>query len=387
MARLYDPSAYGLLALFTIVSIPISVISTLQFDQAVILPKDDSEAAVLVWSAVRLGLLMCVAMVLLFLISAFPLNYYLANTKYADFIWMIPLALTLAVPNVLSAFATAWVVRIQKFGELSASRFFINICSTLVGMMIGFLMPTRFGLLAGLFAGNMLGLILLISTIKKFTPWMLDSMAIATDVKQLKKYIAFPKYSVPNVLAMQVTAQLPLVLLTGLLGPVAAGLFNMANRLLGLPNTLLIQSFSEVFRQRIAKEWAEKKDCRATYLKTGLALAAVVVPSTIILTAIAPTLFAVMLGEKWREAGDYSRILCWKFAVHMITGPLSSIFIVRQKLGEDLVLQSSSLALTAVCTVLAFWLFGTPYAIVTGFSTASIIIHSYYIIRGYSLTR
>lgn len=386
MARLYGPGAYGVLALFTIISMPISIVSTLQYDQAIVLPQQESEAAELFWEGIRAGSLICISLLILFGICAVPLAYFVTTTTYEDIIWMIPLALALSIPNVLSAFATAWVVRIQRFGELSASRFFINLISTFTAMGIGFVAPTSFGLIAGLVAGNTLGLALLYATIKKNTPWLLEKR-LGSSSEQLKKYVSFPKYSVPNVLAMQATAQLPLLLLTGLLGPFAAGLFNMANRLLGLPNTLLVQAFSEVFKQRIAKEVADHGSCRGTYVKTGIGLASVVVPATFILTVIAPDLFSILLGEKWREAGAYSRILCWKFAVHMICGPLSAIFVVRQKLGEDLVVQSSFLVLTAICTTFSFWLHGSPYAIIAGFSAASIMIHSYYIVRGYFLTR
>src|SRR3972149_7615232 len=57
LARLFDPEAFGIFALITAIAAVLAAVSTLQYDQAIVLPEKDEDAANLLVGAVGSGLL------------------------------------------------------------------------------------------------------------------------------------------------------------------------------------------------------------------------------------------------------------------------------------------------------------------------------------------
>src|SRR5690606_36581494 len=51
-------------------------------------------------------------------------------------------------------------------------------------------------------------------------------------------------------------------------------------------------------------------------------------------------LFALVFGEEWRIAGLYARILIPLFSIRFIVSPLTSVLIVIEKQGKELLIHS-----------------------------------------------
>jgi O-antigen/teichoic acid export membrane protein len=383
MARLYDPEAYGLLGLYIAVFGIVTVPATLQYNQAVILPKDDIDALAIMKGGLALGLITAAA---LSLMCFLPLAALTKGTEYVAVVNWFPLMVLMVLPGCFTTFAMSWLARKQQFRALSIIRMLINLSSTFVGMVLGFMWVNKWGLLVANATGAILGTIALAYTVKQTGGFQMFQVSFETVRKQLKTHYAFPVYATPTQFLAQTIRQAPVLLLTGLAGQAAVGFFNMSNRLLGLPNALFAQSLSEVFRQRAAKHFAEHGECKVIYRKMFWGLLLTTLPVMTFLAVIAPELFAWLLGERWRPAGEYSRILCWLFAIQLISEPLSGMMVIANRQAEDLIVQVIFSVLIVITMTSAFLYFRSMTALLIAFTATSASMNLYYCVRGFRLS-
>ena len=383
MARLYGPEAYGLLGLYIAATGISGVPSHFQYHGAVGLPKDDRDALALL----KVGLVLSIAMTVIMGLALFlPLEKWMLGTEYSHLLPWVPLLIAMVIPGSLVTFAGAWLARKQEFGTLSAMRVVANLSSTGIGLAWGFWIGTASGLIWGNIAGLLLGGIVLACGMRKTNALSFAVVEKRRVWDMLVRYRDFPLFATPTQLLMQFSRQAPVLLLTGFAGASTVGYFNMSNRLLGLPNVLFAESLSTVFSQRAAKRYAETGECRELYRKMFWGLLLTTTPVVIVLAIIAPSLFAWLLGERWRVAGEYSRILCWLFAVQLVCTPLSSMMIIARRQAENMWLQIVSCLATVGLMYGAYVSFGTATAVLIGFTVAATVTQLYYGIRGFWLS-
>jgi O-antigen/teichoic acid export membrane protein len=104
-------------------------------------------------------------------------------------------------------------------------------------------------------------------------------------------------------------------------------------RLLFGPLSIIASAVGQVFYQRAADCHQNGGNLRQLVVKVVLALTGISVPMFLIVMFFGPDLFAWFLGENWRQAGEFGRLLApWVF-LNFITTPVSQIPIIvnRQK--------------------------------------------------------
>ncbi len=384
MARLYDPEAYGLLGLFIALYGMLTVPTVLQYNQAIILPKDDAHSLAIFKGGLAMGMAMSILVVLF---CCLPTQRLLAGTEYEPIAAWFPLMAVMILPGCLTAFAESWLVRKEQFKEISLARVVNNVIAMSVGISIGLWHRNMWGLLIANACGCLACAVVMAVAIRR-TGGLQFMQAKWMDVKQqLIHYKQFPLYATPTQLFAQFSRQTPILLLTGFSGQISVGFFNMSNRLLGLPNALFAESFSQIFFQRAAKEYAESGQCYATYRKMLIGMTIIALPFVGLMAIVAPDLFAILLGEKWRPAGDYSRILCLLFAFQLVCTPLASMMVVAKRMQEDLILQIVTTLLMIVAMWLGHYYLGTVSAVLWGYVIVMSSRYLYYAIRGLQLAR
>lgn len=384
MARLYDPAAYGLLGLFIAVYGMVTISATLQYQAAVILPADDGDAMALVKGGVYLGL---ITTCLILVISLLPLRSVLSGTGYEAIVRWIPLMAIMALPNAFTAFGTGWLCRKQQFHMMSVSRIVTNVVSMVVGLALGFSVGADWGLLAGNTLGLLAGAAVIWYGMRASGGLEYRHIPFSNVFAQFRKFKKFPLLAAPNDLLSQTANQTPIFLLTGFIGTQAVGFYNMSNRLLGLPNSILGESISTVFSQRAAKQYAEHGECAKLYRQMFWGLVSITVPGITILAITAPVMFAIVLGEKWRIAGEYSQILCWLFGFKLICSPLSVMMTIAHRQAEDLVVQVMRVVILSLSVWCANAFFGTTESMLIAFTAASSLAYLYYGARGWALSK
>ncbi len=344
LARLYSPEAYGAMAWAISLVTVATLVAGAAYDQAVNLPADRSEAAALVVGLCWLG---SAATTVLLLAAA--AEWAIFGTR-AHRLWFLPVATGLTLLfNACSALAN----REARFAVLVRARVALALGTTGATLALGL----RGGGEAGLLLGNLAGLALGCAVIGRATLRADGPLLGAVTVAQVRAAFRLhdncPRYLLPSALLNTVTNQLPVWFLGRLFGPAALGHYALMNRVLGVPLALASSSVGEVFRQRVAVEYRDTRQCAATFARFGRGLGLAAVAPTLALLAAGPELFALIFGEPWRTAGRYAQILAILFAFRFAVSPLSYVVIVARRARLDLILQL--LCLTAA---LAGWAAG-----------------------------
>jgi O-antigen/teichoic acid export membrane protein len=144
-------------------------------------------------------------------------------------------------------------------------------------------------------------------------------------------------------------AEMPLILLTVLFGPTIAGLYSLAQRVIAAPLSLLASAIGDVYRQKAAEQYAERRECRSIFLETFRRLLLCAFLPVLPVIFLGPDLFAFVFGESWRAAGEIAVLLSVLTFFQTLSSPLSSTVLIAGWMRFELFWQLSRLVLSTVC--------------------------------------
>jgi len=383
LSRIYLPSDYGELGLYMSVTGLVSIFATLQYASAILIAQDEDEVYALIkWCLYILSGISCLTLIFIVIAHNF-IGIWLKSDSLPVVLWMAPLSILM---TGLSGIFSTYAIRQQYFSLVSANRVMGTIIATLCSLSIGYFLRNPIGLFVGLWVGQIVnGLLLMSLTLQRSsTTW---ARLFKTENKNvLKRYINFPKFSLPSDFINGFTNQIPLFMLNTYGSVATVGSYSMGNRILGLPIGFISQSFGEVFRQRAAHDYRETGSCKAIFVKTFKTLALLSIVPFAILIIWGPDIFAFVLGEKWREAGHYSQIMGIMFFFRFTVSPLTYMFYIAGRQKEDFYLHLLFLLIAYLSFSVGYRYFGTTEAALFIFSLFYSGIYCIYLSRSYSLS-
>lgn len=320
LSRLYDPEDFGLLATFSAVSGITATIVTLRYETAILIPKKEKEAAVLV----LLSLLLAVVFSLFFTLVSIliPVSIYeLVGINGKNIFYT--LALLLGGMFSVITINQNWLNRNKLYSYMalvrSAQSFLI------AGLAIMFSLN---GYSKGLIFSQILGVVII-----GIVSFLLGRTAIKLwDKKYLKfvanKYRDIPKYLLPASAIDVITLQLPVLLIAVWFGQALAGQFSMAWKLLMMPMSLIGSAIGQVFLQRFAIAIANKKEARSLLIRTWSILLVLGIPPLSIILFFGDDIFNLVLGANWSEAGRISSVLAIMVLFMFVSSPTSGTYLV-----------------------------------------------------------
>ncbi len=117
------------------------------------------------------------------------------------------------------------------------------------------------------------------------------------------------------------------------------GLYSYSYRLLGLPLAVISANISRMFFRDASNEYQNKFTMKRSFLKMLIPVAMISVVMVIGFQLYAPTVFSLVLGERWREAGVFVQILAPMYGVRLLSNSFTNATIVVNKQFISLVLQ------------------------------------------------
>jgi O-antigen/teichoic acid export membrane protein len=330
LSRMYTPEDFGLAALFLGIAGLVSVLSTGKYEQAIMLPRGHRDAAQLFWLVLFLSL--GTALVTLLLVGCFstPLARLLGNRNLAPYLLVLPLGLLL---HGLQQSGLFFANRTKAFGHMGRSTLVQHGSLNLVRVAAGWAQAPFNGLIAGHLAGQCLsGLYLLRGCLGKVLSeggrprWK-------AMFAQARIYQGYPRFNMPHSFAGNLSASLPVFLLTMGFSPAVAGLYAFAYTFVFRPVSLFAQSASQVLSQQLIEDYHKGLPIHPTVKKLILRLAWTGVPAFIALALWAPALFGFIFPEDYADAGRYLQVLTPALLMVFIASPLSFLpeLFFRQK--------------------------------------------------------
>ncbi len=312
LSRLYRPEELGVLAMFLSLVTLLSVISSLRYEQAIVLPLEEEEAAsifllscCILVGFTGIGLAVC-------LTFGGNVARLLGSPELERWMMFVPLGLLAAG---LYQILNYWSTRRQQYKRISVSQVARSGGITGTQTAAGWAGYSASGLIVGQVAGQFVASLWWAVQVWRESSVLLKSRFRLRELKQMAwKYAEFPKYSTPQTLLNAVSQNLPIFLLGFFYGAVTVGLYSIASRLIQLPVTLVSQSVRQVFYQRTSATGQGEVDLHAMLKKTTLSLALIALVPSLSLIIFGSELFRWVLGADWGEAGQYaSWIVAWLF--------------------------------------------------------------------------
>lgn len=378
LTRLYVPSEMGAYALYTSAIAILTLFSTARYDFAVISPRYDSTAQVLV------GLVNVIALAFLGISMVLAIGFVLVSlSSVADFryLWVLVVPLGVFFTSVHLS-SSAYLMRHVRTAPIAAVRILMAAFSSVLAIVFGYVGFGVWGLLASsliaLFVGGMLS-------------WHVSGLRILRLTARTrlfavaKRYIDYPRVDLPSSLFGVVGGQLPVLLLGGLFGTSFLGFYALVERILFAPINVFGGAIGSVFRVRATKCAELQGDFRKEYVRTFLHILPLAVIIYFPLFFYGEEIFSYIFGSSWRGAGEIAQILSPLYFFRLFTSPLSMSLYVRNRMRIDLFGQFS-LLFGATISMVAGGVFGDQLLSLKLMTIIYSIVYALYVIYSYHIS-
>lgn len=365
ISRLFSPADFGVFGSFSAVLGMVGAGVTLQFSQALMLPKEEGEAArlLILSSLASFGIaVFCV------LASAFFPGTVLKWFKTPGrvyLLWLLPLAVLV---NGLNQSIQGWCVRRKKYNRSAGSQIARSLSASGAQILTGYAHSGSSGLVCGSIIGDTMASA---SLCLSFSREELSLFRTSWDYKQLcdtvRKFIDFPVYATPQNVLNAVSQGIPVLLLAKFFGIAVAGSYAVAFRILQAPMNLILIALRQVLFQRLTESHNNGQNLFPIFVKMTVGLFFLVIIPSGIGFVWAPELFVSILGKEWGEAGIYARWLILWLAVGFLNVPSMLLGrILRQQ--RNLLLYDTGLLTARVATLVVGGICFDPLKTVIMFS-------------------
>ncbi len=386
VARLYAPEAFGLLAIYSSFVGILAIISCWQYEQAIMIAKDDRQSANVFGLSMLILLVMTALATLVTYFAGEKILELVNASELKPLIWLLPVGMfTMGVAAPLRF----WDTRHKRFGRLAKAR--VAQSASQRTFVIGF------GL-AGFVSGGQMIVFQLMGWL--VTPLYLGAKLISGDLKFIlsnlnpasmkeaaRAYIKFPLFSSWMVLLNTVSQQIPIILLSAFFGAAIAGYYSNSVLLLQIPMVFVGQAIAQVFFQDAAAKHAEGQSLAPLVDSVYLRLNAIGMLPMMMVAVIGPELFSVFLGGRWYEAGVYSAILAPSLLVNFLFSPMSYLLSVLERQGTTLVIFIATFILRVAALYAGYHFFNDARIAIIFFGVVNFLSYGFLAIFAYYLVK
>lgn len=329
LTRLFDPEAFGAFGVYiSLVSIATSI-STLRYEQALMLPKDTEDSVGLFWASI---LSVCIISGISLVCCTVLFKQILVIFKIQKLSWWI---LTLPVSIFLSGVyltLNSWSTRQKNFRRASISQVVRSAAVSGVQISSGIMKAGSGGLVGGAVAGYCFATAALGWQVKRDDEQILKKFLCWRKIKQIsKQYRDFPIFSSTQNFLNAISQNIPLLLLAKFFGPAIAGFYALGVRVLQVPMSFISKSMRQVLFQKTSELYNRGGDTYVLFKRATISLLAVVGIPALVFILFGPKIFYFVLGEKWVIAGDYARWLTLWLCIGFVNVPAIIFYQVLRK--------------------------------------------------------
>lgn len=344
LARLLDPSEFGLVAMATAVTGMMAMFASAGLSTAVVQARSisDTQLSTLFWINMLIGTLLAAACGVL---APFLVSFYDEPRLF----W---LTILLAPGFLLSAASVqhlAILQRSMRFGALMLIEFSGQVLGLVAGTILA-LAGYRYWALVGanfsLQFGTTIGL-------WATTRWRPGCRFAAREVLPL---LRVGGTNTLNTIVTYLGFNLEKILIGRVWGAEALGHYGRAYQLISVPIDNLSNAVGSVAFSALSRLQDDPERLRAYFLKGYALLVSLSLPLTLFLCLFAEPLFLVLFGPKWGEAAIIFQILTPTLLVFSLTNPFGWLLLATGRQNR-----SFRIALVMAGLVVAACIAGLPY--------------------------
>lgn len=383
LSRIYTPGDFGLFGLYmSIISIT-AIIATAKYEMAIMLPEKDEDAVNLLAIAVFFSVIISLFLMVFILFFNRPFCLMLGSTDIAPWLYFVPFS-TLMV-GLFQAFKL-YANRNKKYRLITGANVGQSLSNSATKITVGPLIQGPAGLIAGTILGQMIGaVIFLIPGLRKNREKL--ALLKRSKMKMLsKEYNLFPRFNMIQGVINNLSAALPIFIFNSYFSTAIAGYFTLGYSIIQRPMNLVATAFYQVLSQRIIERYNKAQRIYPDIKKFLYRLLQLVTIPFILVAVFAPSIFRVVFGPEWEEAGRYTQIIIpWLFTTSL-TMPLSFIPDMFRRQKKAMILDIIKFILR-ILSLIAGILKNDVYLGLVLFSTTSTIMIMYSLLWYISMVR
>jgi O-antigen/teichoic acid export membrane protein len=329
ITRLYSPEQYGVYMLFVACIALLAPLASLRYAAALPLPKREGSATALL--AATLALLVVSVSVLALVFAAFsqPLFSLLSAESLAAYWPLLVLAVACAG---LYEILTNWSMRRKAFRVMVRAEVSQSVLGGAIKIGLALAALQRIGLFVGHIAAQAMACVMLAAGAWRETRSHFRRVSLRTMRIVVARYAAFPGYRLPSQLLLNFGQQAPMLFASAIYGAATAGQLGLALVALALPLALVIQTTGQAYYAEIARIGRTDPE-RILQITRGVMfrLLSLGLLPTLVLMLGGTTLFPLLFGARWHDAGVFASILSVYLLAQFVANPLSHALNVFDK--------------------------------------------------------
>lgn len=331
ITRLYTPEDYGLFSLILAITGIIAIFSSLSYQLAIMLPKEDRDAAHIV--ALCCGLILFSSVMAGFILFFFanPIANALNAPVLDQYLWFVPfLVFFTATFSVL----TYWNSRKKRFGISAFAQVTNSLSSKGIQIGMGFAAPSPFGLISGNIIGYFCAIIVILKGFR-------EDLNLFKGITKLKikelaiRYKKFPLFTSWSTTANTISTQIAPLLLVYFYSPLIVGYYAIAHQVVQMPMGLIGSAIGQVFFQKASEEKNRTGSISNVVHGVHRRLVSIGIFPMLLMLIIGEDIFTIVLGKQWDIAGLYAKILVPWLLLVFIASPLSTVFSILERQHID----------------------------------------------------
>ncbi len=355
ISRFYLPAEIGIGKYFVTVLTLVGAVASLRYEDALMLPRKDEDAAVLIWLSTAV---MLVAAVLLTVLAPWSteIAHFLDFPAIAPYLPLVPLALVCMRSGKIAEF---WLVRKRAFRHISAGH--VTLTSSMVVGRIGAGAPPINANEAGHIGGFIFGHVIA----SGFFIWLAFRRSAAViraafgwrRMQQAAvRYRRFALFSTPSAAISAIMQHLTILLIPFFFATDVAenaiGFYGMAFAAIGIPISFVARSVAHPFFVSAAEAQLAGNLSQISSLVHRRLIMIGLFPVLAVMLA-GPDFFELWLGTPYRQSGIYATYIAAWLVLSSTVSPLTRVYDVTEHQRLDFLM-----ALLLLICLSAAWILG-----------------------------
>jgi len=327
ITRIYRPDEFGAFSfVFSLVAV-LFPLSTLRLNSAILLPKDEKTASDLLLLSV--ASVIVTALLVMPVLAAVLHRMTSIDEAARSLLWF--LVAGVLAHGLVHCFEF-WLLRHRQFSLMAWGAVGESVTDRLFVILMGL---AQHGLGAWLALGRVLGsavhLLIFLPARKELRLSWRGWAADGSLSQAVRRYREFPLFQTWAYLFANAGRELPTLIFAILFSAAVAGMYTLGVRVLGFPMLLIGDAVARVFLPyavELSGEPVRLLDSTRLLLRSAFYL---IFPPMLLLSVLGPTLFQLVFGPEWLDAGRFAQILALSFLITFLYRVLSIFFDIFEK--------------------------------------------------------
>jgi O-antigen/teichoic acid export membrane protein len=381
LRRMYPAEVFGVFSVyFTLMSLGVFFF-TFRYELSIVNPSDDRDAMNLVGVVMSLSLISLVILTVLLFFFYEPISKVLnIPNEYSYWLFFLPVSLFFYSSYLGMQY---WLIRKKNFKGISLNKIVRRSVEGVFQIIWGAL-KLFYGLVAGLVLG-VISIFFMGFVQSKKAGFSLKEVSWQRMKKVAHEYKEYPLYNTLPAFLNTAGLMLPILFINKFFGTDITGQFDLTRQILAVPAALLSVSLSQVYLQRLSEKFNSKQSIKKDLFGLLAFLSIISVVAFIIIFFWGIPLFTFFFGKEWYLAGEFARLLIFKYLLVFVVSPVSIVLIAIKKIKT-----TSAWQVLYFLAILLLWFFKDMeiFSFLRAYVFIDIVLYSiYFFLIAYNVIR